>query len=81
MLPNLDGKRSKELLDCPPPLLESGYKEGKEVLREDDTLVFGSVVDIEHAGHSVPGDNPEAFEAAVRNSMVSDGSCQYSLTP
>jgi len=28
-------------------------------------LAFGSVVDIEHAGHSVPGDNPDAFEAAV----------------
>lgn len=29
------------------------------------SLAFGSVVDIEHAGHSVPGDNPEAFEVAV----------------
>jgi pimeloyl-ACP methyl ester carboxylesterase len=29
------------------------------------SLVFGSVVDIEHAGHSVPGDNPDAFGAAV----------------
>lgn len=31
------------------------------------SLAFGSVVDIEHASHSVPGDNPDAFEAAVRN--------------
>jgi len=29
-------------------------------------LPFGSVVDIEHAGHSIPGDNPEAFEVTVR---------------
>ena len=28
-------------------------------------LAFGSLVDIEKAGHSVPGDNPEAFKAAV----------------
>lgn len=28
-------------------------------------LAFGSVVDVEQAGHSVPGDNPQAFEAAV----------------
>jgi esterase len=37
------------------------------------TLAFGSVVDIEHASHSVPGDNPEAFEAAVRQ-FLSGGS-------
>jgi pimeloyl-ACP methyl ester carboxylesterase len=28
-------------------------------------LAFGSMVDIGRAGHSVPGDNPEAFEAMV----------------
>jgi len=28
-------------------------------------LTFGLVVDIERASHSVPGDNPEVFEAAV----------------
>ena len=28
-------------------------------------LAFGSLVDIGKAGHSVPGDNPEAFEATV----------------
>ena len=32
-----------------------------------ETLAAGTVVDIEHAGHSVPGDNPPAFEIAVRN--------------
>jgi pimeloyl-ACP methyl ester carboxylesterase len=32
-----------------------------------DTLASGSVIDIEGAGHSVPGDNPEAFESAVGN--------------
>jgi pimeloyl-ACP methyl ester carboxylesterase len=31
----------------------------------DGSLTFGSVVDVERAGHSVPGDNPHAFEAAV----------------
>ena len=30
------------------------------------SLTFGSVVDVERAGHSVPGDNPEAFEVIVR---------------
>ncbi len=29
------------------------------------SLAFGSVVDIEHAGHSIPGDNSETFEASV----------------
>lgn len=35
------------------------------------TLVFGSVVDIERAGHSIPGDNPQAFEVAVRRFLGS----------
>jgi pimeloyl-ACP methyl ester carboxylesterase len=39
--------------------------------RVADTLPFGSLVDIEHAGHSVPGDNPETFEIAVRNFLSS----------
>ena len=29
------------------------------------TLPFGSLVNIDHAGHGVPGDDPAAFEAAV----------------
>jgi len=29
------------------------------------SMAFGSLVDIEHAGHSIPGDNPQAFEASV----------------
>jgi esterase len=55
---------------CPSLLVhgvESDMISGETAQREVDTLVFGSVVDIEHAGHSVPGDNPEAFETAVRN--------------
>lgn len=36
-----------------------------------DRLAFGSLVEIERAGHSVPGDNPEAFEAAVRRFLSS----------
>ena len=35
------------------------------------SLAFSSLVHIEHAGHSVPGDNPEAFEKAVRNFLGS----------
>jgi pimeloyl-ACP methyl ester carboxylesterase len=35
------------------------------------SLAFGSVIDVEGAGHSVPGDNPEAFEAAVRDFLKS----------
>jgi len=31
------------------------------------SLASGSLVHIEHASHSVPGDNPEAFEKAVRD--------------
>ena len=34
-------------------------------------LAFGSVIDVEGAGHSVPGDNAEAFEAAVRGFLRS----------
>jgi esterase len=55
---------------CPSLLVhgvESDMLFGETAQSEADTLVFGSVVDIEHAGHSVPGDNPEAFQAAVRN--------------
>jgi esterase len=32
-----------------------------------DTLPFGLLVDVDSAGHSVPGDNPDTFEVAVRN--------------
>jgi esterase len=39
--------------------------------RVADTLPFGLVVDVDSAGHSVPGDNPEAFEVAVRNFLSS----------
>jgi pimeloyl-ACP methyl ester carboxylesterase len=35
------------------------------------SLAFGSVIDAEGAGHSVPGDNPEAFEAVVRDFLGS----------
>jgi len=35
------------------------------------SLAFSSVIDVEGAGHSVPGDNPEAFEAAVRDFLRS----------
>ena len=34
-------------------------------------LAFGSVIDVEGAGHSVPGDNPETFEAAIHDFLRS----------
>lgn len=37
-----------------------------------NTLAFGQVVDIDGAGHSVPGDNPEEFELAVRKFLRAD---------
>ena len=36
-----------------------------------ENLSFGSVIDIEEAGHSVPGDNPESFEAAILDFLKS----------
>jgi esterase len=63
----------KEVI-CPTLLLhgmESDILSRETAQEEADTLVFGSVVDIEHAGHSIPGDNPDAFEVAVRNFLSS----------
>ncbi len=40
--------------------------------RMASTLALGSVVDIDRAGHSIPGDNPTAFEGAVRKFLKSD---------
>jgi pimeloyl-ACP methyl ester carboxylesterase len=39
--------------------------------RVADTLPFGLLVDVDSAGHGIPGDNPEAFEVAVRNFLSS----------
>jgi pimeloyl-ACP methyl ester carboxylesterase len=39
--------------------------------RASSALPFGSLVEIEGAGHSIPGDNPKAFEAAVRQFLSS----------
>jgi esterase len=63
----------KEVI-CPTLLLhgmESDMLSLETAQREADTLVFGSLVDIEHTGHSIPGDNPQAFELAVRNFLSS----------
>ena len=63
----------KEVI-CPTLLLhgmESDMLSHEVAQRAAHTLVFSSVVDIEHAGHSVPGDNPDAFEVAVRNFLNS----------
>lgn len=45
---------------------ESDLFDGDVARRMAATLAFGSVVDIERAAHTVQGDNPEAFESAVR---------------
>ena len=45
---------------------ESDFLLAGAAQRLASTLAFGSVVNIERAGHSVPGDNPEAFQTAVR---------------
>jgi len=63
----------KEVI-CPTLLLngmESDMLSRETAQKEADTLVFGSVVDIERAGHSIPGDNPQAFEVAVHNFLSS----------
>ena len=59
---------------CPTLLLhgmESDILSRETAQRVTHTLVFGSVVDIERAGHGVPGDNPDAFEVAVRRFLGS----------
>jgi pimeloyl-ACP methyl ester carboxylesterase len=59
---------------CPSLLVrsvESDMLAAEVAERIGHSLAFGSVVDIEHASHSVPGDNPGAFEAAVRNFLSS----------
>jgi len=59
---------------CPTLLLhglESDMLSRETAQRVTHTLVFGSVVDIERAGHGVPGDNPGAFEVAVRRFLGS----------
>jgi len=59
---------------CPTLLLhgmESDMLSRSTAQRVTHTLVFGSVADIECAGHGVPGDNPDAFEMAVRRFLGS----------
>jgi hypothetical protein len=54
-----------------------GVEKGVDILlaevaqRVVDTLPFGLLVDVDSAGHSVPGDNPDTFEVAVRNFLGS----------
>jgi len=60
---------------CPTLLLhgmESDILSRETAQRVTHTLVFGSVVGIERAGHGIPGDNPGAFKVAVRRFLGSD---------
>ena len=63
-----------EQVICPALVLhgvESDVLPAEVAQKVGDTLAFGSVVNIDHAGHSMPGDNPEAFETAVRKFLTS----------
>lgn len=55
---------------CPTLLLhasESDMLSADVAQQMSDNLAFGSLIEIPNAGHGIPGDNPEAFEEAVRN--------------
>ena len=57
------------LIVCPTLILhgsESDILSPQIARKMVDALAFGSTVDIERAGHGIPGDNPENFEAEVR---------------
>jgi pimeloyl-ACP methyl ester carboxylesterase len=59
---------------CPTLLIhgaESDILEAKVAQTTAGSLAFGSVVDVEGAGHSVLGDNPEKFETVVRDFLRS----------
>jgi pimeloyl-ACP methyl ester carboxylesterase len=53
------------------PDIAAARVERMEKERASEPEAFGSVIDIEGAGHSVHGDNPEAFEAAIRDFLRS----------
>ena len=58
-----------KMIVCPTLVVrgtESELLDSEVANRMAATLAFGSVVDIEHAGHTVQGDNPEAFVVAIR---------------
>jgi pimeloyl-ACP methyl ester carboxylesterase len=38
-----------------------------------DILPFGSLVEVDCAGHSIPGDNPEGFERAISPFLLKQG--------
>ncbi len=64
-----------KMIVCPALVVhgaESDLLNGDAARRLADTLAFGSEVDIQRAGHTVHGDNPEAFEAAVRKFLNID---------
>jgi len=59
---------------CPVLLLhgsESDMLDAKVAGMMVNRLMFGHLLDIERAGHGVPGDNPEAFESSVLSFLKS----------
>jgi pimeloyl-ACP methyl ester carboxylesterase len=59
-----------EMIVCPTLVIhgaESDLFSGEEARRLAATLAFGSAVDVDHAAHTVQGDNPEMFESVVRS--------------
>jgi pimeloyl-ACP methyl ester carboxylesterase len=50
--------------------MESDMLTAEVVSRMLEVLISGTVVEIEQAGHGIPGDNPYAFEAAVRDFFI-----------
>jgi len=52
--------------------MESELLMSEVALRMVEVLPSGTLVDIERAGHNLPGDNPEAFTAAVCRFLRSD---------
>lgn len=64
-----------KMIVCPVLVIhgaESDLLDGDAARRMADTLAFGSAIDVERAAHTIQGDNPEAFEAAVRRFLNAD---------
>ena len=62
-----------EQIVCPTLLIhgrESDLLTAESARRTVNALAFGSLLDIDNAGHNVPGDNPAAFESTVKRFLA-----------